>query len=69
MSKKNKPVSVEISDPVDQRSEVKINKVTLGYVLELDDGVMIEYPDQHQVKVPDFDAGVAKLIAEYNLHH
>lgn len=69
MSKKNKAISVEISNPIDNRSEVKVNKVVLGHIMEQDDVVTIEYAEKRSTKAPDFDTGVSMLIAEYNLHH
>lgn len=68
MARKNKPVSVEIIEQNDTLSEVKVNKVSLGFIDE-HEGVVITFHDGRKSAVPDFDEGVSRLIADYNLHH
>jgi len=66
MARNNKPVAVEMLDTADGRTEVKINKVTLGFV---DDANKITYSDGRTNVASDFDEAVAMLIADFNLHH
>ncbi|WP_022791940.1 DUF2969 family protein [Weissella halotolerans] len=68
MARKNKPVSVEIIEQDQDVSEVKVNKVSLGLINE-HDGVEITFHDGRKSTVADFDEGVSRLIADYNLHH
>ncbi|MCW0953578.1 DUF2969 family protein [Weissella ceti] len=66
MARNNKPVAVEMIDTADGRTEVKINKVSLGFV---DDTNKITFSDGRTNSASDFDSAVAMLIADFNLHH
>ena len=66
MARNNKPVAVEMIDAADGRTEVKINKVTLGFV---DEANKITFSDGRTNAASDFDTAVAMLIADFNLHH
>lgn len=66
MARNNKPVAVEMIEAADGRTEVKINKVTLGFV---DEANKITFSDGRTNSAADLDAAVAMLIADFNLHH
>lgn len=66
MARNNKPVTVEMIAADDGRTEIKINKVTLGFV---DDANKITFSDGRTNSASDFDEAVAMLIADFNLHH
>lgn len=69
MARNNKPISVEINDLDANRSEVIVNKNSLGIIDEVNDTIQVIFGDQRKVTAKNFDEAVSLLIAEYNLHH
>lgn len=75
MSKKNKPVEVEIIETNEHKGnnvdlEVKVKKKTIGILKQAEDDklVNVTLPSGKTLNVGSVDEAIQSIVAEYNLH-
>lgn len=75
MSKKNKPVEVEIIETNKHKGsnvdlEVKVKKKTIGTLKQTEEEklVNVTLPSGKTLNVGSVDEGIQSIVAEYNLH-